>query len=366
MMSAHPGLSPHTPDADDGAPASHLQPGSTDAAPGRARIAVVGAGGVGGYYGARLAAAGHEVLFVARGRTLEALHRDGLQVESTRGDVTVHPVTATDDPAGETAWFGGVDVVLLSVKTWQVEDASRSILPLVGPESLVVPLQNGVDAAACAAAVVGQEHVLPGSTKVFSEAVAPGRIRHSGGPASITFGEWDGGLSPRARRLGEILDVPGITVDLVSDVWSALWAKFLFIVPFGSVGAVTQMPVGVLRAQTETREMLQQAMREIETLAEARGVSLPPDVVERTMAFVDAQPAVGTSSMQRDIAAGRPSELEAWTGAVVRLGLEAGVATPLHTVLYHCLLPSERRAREGAGEGATAVPSPRTPEGGSI
>lgn len=350
MTSAHPSsLSPRTPD--DGAPDPHDQPGPTGAATRRARIAVVGAGGVGGYYGARLAAAGHEVLFVVRGRTLEALQRDGLQVESTRGDVTVHPVTATDNPAGETARFGRVDVVLLSVKTWQVGEAARSILPLVGPETLVVPLQNGVDAAACAAAVVGQEHVLPGSTKVFSEAAALGHIRHTGGPASITFGEWEGGLSPRARRLGAVLDVPGITVDLVSDIWAALWAKFLFVVPLGSVGAVTRMPVGVFRTQPETREMLQQAMREIETLAEARGVALPRDVIERTMAFVDAQPPAGTTSMQRDIAAGRPSELEAWTGAVVRLGLEAGIATPLHTVLYHCLLPSERHARESATVG---------------
>ena len=348
-MTSAPPSSPALHNEDDGVTGLHDQLGLAEVSRRRARVVVVGAGGVGGYYGARLAAAGHEVLFVARGRTLDALRRDGLRVESVRGDLTVLPVTATDDPAGEATRFGGVDVVLLSVKTWQVEEACHSVLPLVGPETLVVPLQNGVDAAVQAAAVVGREHVLPGSTKVFSEAVAPGHIRHIGGPASITFGEWGGGLSPRAQRVAEVLDVPGIAVDLVSDVWSELWSKFLFIVPFGSVGAVTRQPVGVLRSQPETREMLQQGMREIEALAGARAVTLPADTVERTMAFVDALPAAGTSSMQRDIAAGRPSELEAWTGAVVRLGLEAGVATPLHTVLYHCLLPSERHARGRRG-----------------
>jgi 2-dehydropantoate 2-reductase len=305
------------------------------------RIAIIGAGGVGGYFGGRLARAGNDVSFVARGEHLAAMRRDGLRVRSVAGDFTVHPVRATDRPAE----VGPTDAVLVATKTWQVEEACRAAAPLLGPDTVVVTLQNGVEAPAQAAEAVGRERVLPGVARIFSRVEAPGVVVHGGGPASVTFGEWDGPPTARVERLRAVLEAAGVAAVTPDDVQADLWAKFLFVVPMGGVGALARAPVGVLRAVPETRRLLEEAMAEIRAVARARGIGLPDDVVARTMGFVDAQPAEGTTSLQRDIAGGRPSELEAWCGAVVRLGAAAGVATPLHRVMYHALLPLERRAR---------------------
>ncbi len=305
------------------------------------RIAIIGAGGVGGYFGGRLARAGNDVSFVARGEHLAAMRRDGLRVRSVAGDFTVHPVRATDRPAE----VGPVDAVLVATKTWQVAEACRTAAPLLGPDTVVVTLQNGVEAPAQAAEVVGRERVLPGVARIFSRVDGPGVVVHGGGPASVTFGEWDGPPTARVERLREVLAAAGVAAATPDDVLADLWAKFLFVVPMGGVGALARAPVGVLRVMPETRRLLEEAMGEILAVARARGIRLPDDVVERTMGFVDAQPAEGTTSLQRDVAGGRPSELEAWCGAVVRLGAASGVVTPLHRVMYHALLPLERRAR---------------------
>jgi len=305
------------------------------------RIAIIGAGGVGGYFGGRLARAGNDVAFVARGEHLAALRQGGLRVRSVAGDFTVNPVRATDDPAE----VGPTDAVLLATKTWQVAEACRTAAPLLGPDTVVVTLQNGVEAPAQAAEVVGRERVLPGVARIFSRVEGPGVVVHGGGPASVTFGEWDGPPTARVERLREALAAAGVAAATPDDVQADLWAKFLFVVPMGGVGALARAPVGVLRSMPETRRLLEEAMAEILAVARARGIGLPEDVVARTMGFVDAQPAEGTTSLQRDVAGGRPSELEAWCGAVVRLGAASGVATPLHRVMYHALLPLERRAR---------------------
>jgi 2-dehydropantoate 2-reductase len=305
------------------------------------RIAIIGAGGVGGYFGGRLARAGDDVAFIARGEHLRAMREEGLRVRSVAGDFTVHPVRATDDPAE----VGPVDAVLVATKTWQVEEACRTAAPLLGPETVVVTLQNGVEAPAQAARIVGRERVLPGVARIFSRVAEPGLVVHAGGPASVTFGELDGPPTPRVLRLRDALAAAGVAVETPDDVLADLWAKFLFVVPMGGVGALARAPVGVLRGMPETRRLLEEAMGEILAVARARGIRLPDDVVARTMGFVDGQPAEGTTSLQRDVAAGRPSELEAWCGAVVRLGAESGVPTPLHRVMYHALLPLERRAR---------------------
>ncbi|HEU0077876.1 MAG TPA: ketopantoate reductase C-terminal domain-containing protein, partial [Longimicrobiaceae bacterium] len=186
---------------------------------------------------------------------------------------------------------------------------------------------------------------LPGVARIFSRVGGPGLVVHAGGPASVTFGEWDGPPTARVLRLRDALVAAGVAAETPDDVQAELWAKFLFVVPMGGVGALARAPVGVLRAMPETRRLLEEAMGEILAVAQARGIRLPEDAVARTMGFVDAQPAEGTTSLQRDVAAGRPSELEAWCGAVVRLGAAGGVATPLHRVMYHALLPLERRAR---------------------
>lgn len=305
------------------------------------RIAVYGAGGIGGYFGGRLAQAGEDVHFIARGEHLGALRRSGLAVESVRGDFHLAAVHATDAPAA----VGEVDFVLLAVKTWQVADACRVAAPMLGPRTSVVTLQNGVAAPDEAAAVVGRERVVPGIAKIFSFVDGPGRIRHLGGPASLEFAEWDGRPSARVARLREALARAGVTVTVPEDITVALWEKFLFVVPMGGVGAVTRAPIGVTRALPETRALLAAAMAEILAIARAKRVPLADDILVRTLGFVDVQPAAATASLQRDLAEGRPSELEAWNGSVVRLGREAGVATPVNGFIHASLLPLERQAR---------------------
>lgn len=305
------------------------------------RIAIFGTGGVGGYYGARLARAGEDVVFIARGAHLEAIRRDGLVVETDAGELLVRPAAATDDPAEA----GPVDVVLLGVKTWQVEDAARRMGPLLGPETFVVPLQNGVEAAGQLAAVLGTERVVGGLCATFSWVSAPGRVRSIGGIHSLLFGELDRRPSARTERLREVFERAGVRATIPADIHVSLWEKMLMVVSFGCVGAVTRSPIGVTRALPETRAMILAAMAEIDAVARARGVPMADDSVARGMAFVDSLDPSGTTSLQRDVADGRPSELEAWNGAVVRLGREAGVATPTHAFLYASLLPLERKAR---------------------
>ncbi len=305
------------------------------------RIAIYGPGGAGGYFGARLARAGEDVVFIARGAHLAAIRENGLRVDSVDGKFVARPAVATDDPSHA----GPVDVVILGVKTWQVPEAARSLGPLLGPETFVVPLQNGVEAAEQLAAVLGRDRVLGGLARVFSFIVEPGCIRHLGGPAEITFGEIHNRSTARARRLQEALSRAGIAASIPRDIRVALWEKFLFIVPLGGLGAVTRAPVGVSRALPETRLLLEQGMTEIVDVARGRQIPLARDAAARAMGLVDALPPDATMSMQRDIAAGRPSELDAWNGAVGRLGRSVGVPAPLHDILYRCLLPLELRAR---------------------
>jgi 2-dehydropantoate 2-reductase len=305
------------------------------------RIAIVGAGGVGGYFGARLAAAGEEVGFIARGAQLEALRTRGLHIESVVGDLTLGPQRATDRPAE----LGPVDAVLLAVKTWHLEDVARSLPPLLGPDTCVVPFLNGVEAADQLAAAIGPASVLEGVAKIVSFLVAPGHVKQIGGPTSAAFAERDDRPSPRVERLRDAFRRAGLGVETPSNIQVALWEKFLFVVSGGGVGSLTRAPIGVSRAVPESRALLERAMREIEAVARARRIPLPDDVVPRTMAFVDTLPAAGTASLQRDIADGKPSELESWSGAVVRLGRAAGVPTPVHETIYQALLPSELRAR---------------------
>jgi len=309
------------------------------------RIAIFGSGAVGGYFGARLAQAGESVTFIARGANLAAIERDGLVVSSTAGDFVVRPAQVTADPEG----VGHVDAVLVGVKAWQVEDAARSMLPLLGLESTVVPLQNGVEAADQLGSVLGAEHVVDGLCRLLCELEAPGRIRQAGMTPRIEFGERDGRRSARVEALlRAFAAASGVAAIVPDDIRAAVWEKFLFIAPFGSVGAVTRMPAGILRAVLETRRLLESAMREVSVLARARGVRLADDAVARTLRFVDGLPPEATASMQRDILAGRPSELEQQSGAVVRLGRRAGVPVPANEFLYASLLPAEIEARDAA------------------
>jgi 2-dehydropantoate 2-reductase len=305
------------------------------------RIAVVGTGGVGGYFGGRLAQAGEDVVFLARGAHLRAIQEHGLQVESVDGDFTVRPAHATNDPAQ----IGPVDLVLLTVKGWQVPQAIETMGPLVGSETFVVPLLNGVEAPGQLAATFGTRSVLGGLCGLFGSVVGPGHMRNVFPRPFVTIGELDHEPSERCDHLRMAFERAGVQASIAANIHAALWEKLMFVGPFGGVGAVTRAPVGVLRSQVETRSLLEGTMREVFVLARARGVYVADEAVEKALALIDHSPEQATASMQRDIMAGRPSELESQLGVVVRLAHLAGVDVPLHMFLYACLLPQERKAR---------------------
>jgi 2-dehydropantoate 2-reductase len=308
----------------------------------RMRVAVVGTGGVGAYFGGRLAQAGESVAFVARGAHLAAMRERGLRVDSVAGDFVLAPVEAADDPAA----IGPVDVVLIGVKAWQVRETARTLAPLMGPRTFVVPLQNGVEAADELAEVLGRERVIGGLCKIVSAIVGPGHVRHSGVAPRVEFGERGGRTSDRVEALRRAFErAQGLSVVVPEDVEAAIWEKFLFIAPVSGVGAVTRQPVGAMREVPQTRELIERAMFEVAALARAKGVDVPDAAVARNMRYVDGLPPDATASMQRDIMEGRPSELEQQNGAIARLGPEAGVPVPVNAFLYAALLPAERRAR---------------------
>lgn len=306
------------------------------------KIAVFGAGGVGGYFGGRLAQANEDVSFIARGEHLEAMREDGLRVESVEGDFSLEHPTVTDDPVE----VGVVDFVLVATKAWQVPEAAETIRPMVGEETVVIGLQNGVEAADQLARALGRDHVAGGTCAIISFIEAPGHIRHAGAAPRVVFGDLDRKSNPRLERLKKAFDgAVGLTAELSSDIHRSIWKKFLFIAPVSGVGAVTRAPLGVCRSIPETRSLIREAMEEISRLAVAQEVLLSEDAVEASLGFLDSLPEDSTASMQRDILEGRPSELEAQNGAVVRLSAAAGLDAPVHSAIYAALLPQERRAR---------------------
>lgn len=306
------------------------------------RFIMIGAGGVGGLIGGLLQRSGQEVAFLARGRQLEALRQGGLHVESPRATFHLQQVEASDDPAE----LPPGDVVLVATKGWQVPEVAPRLARLLRPDGLAVPLENGVEAAGHLAAALGEARVAGGLCFLLSRLEAPGRILHQGVALKVTVGERGGGSSsPRLEALCAALRAAQVDAELAPDIDVALWNKLLFIEPFGAVGATTRVPAGTFRARRESRELLVSAMDEVATLARARGVRLPADAVAVALQTLDRLPAEATASMQRDIMAGRPSELGDQTGAVLRLARDTGLAVPVHAFLWAALLPQEDAAR---------------------
>ncbi|WP_298815486.1 2-dehydropantoate 2-reductase [Chloroflexus sp.] len=306
------------------------------------RIAIVGVGGVGGYFGGRLAQAGHEVFFIARGDHLAAMRQRGLQVRSIAGDFTLPDARATDDPAE----VGPVDLVLVAVKGWQVREVAAAMRPLIGAETAVLPLLNGVDAPSELAETLGAEHTLAGLCRIIAYREAPGVIVHAGvHPTSIDFGELDNRKTPRLQRIKAVLESAGIQGNIPADIHVALWQKFMLVCAWSGFGAATRAPIGVWRSLPETRPLVQRCLEEVVAVARARGIAMPEEAAANMMAFIDSMPYEGTASLQRDIVAGRPSELQNQNGALVRLAREAGVSVPVNEMLYAILLPQELAAR---------------------
>jgi 2-dehydropantoate 2-reductase len=308
------------------------------------RIAIVGVGAIGGLFGGRLAAAGHEVVFIARGATLDALEERGLVVDSPEGDLRLHPVTCAEHPAG----VGSVELVLVCVKAGQVAALAPTLRPLLGDGTLVIPMQNGVEASGQLAASLG-EAVLEGYSRVIAEAVAPAHIRHVAVTPTLAFAPRVGAATPPSEVVlagwRRVFREARLVVEETPDVARALWEKFMFVEPLGAVGAAARVPFGELLAVPETRALLDACVREILAVGRVRGASLGEDSVASVWVRYDKLAPEGTASMQRDLMAGRPSEFDAQTAAVCRMGRAAGVPTPAHDALFAVLAPQARPAR---------------------
>jgi 2-dehydropantoate 2-reductase len=300
------------------------------------RIAVIGAGGIGAIYGAALAKAGAEVIFVARGSHLAAMQQNGLRIEGDRGVTVIRPAEATDDIAAIGA-SGPVDYVLLAVKLWDVETAGAQLRPIVGPQTAVVPLQNGVDAHERLLPILGPEAVMGGTAFVTGSIVSPGVVRQTGTYFQMTFGELDGGISPRGEHLRDICTAAGIDGVLSPDILVPLWQKFLVLVPLANVNGLTRVPLGRYRADPEAWALVEASLRETDAVGRAEGVALPADAVEHGLAMMNSMPDHHMTSMCNDLLRGNRLELPWFAGKVAELGRRHGIPTPVNDFVYATL-----------------------------
>jgi 2-dehydropantoate 2-reductase len=297
------------------------------------RIAVMGTGGVGGYFGARLASAGHEVAFVARGRQLEALRAKGLRVESPLGDLHLPAVEVTDQPAE----IGPVDLVLFTVKLWDTLEAAESVKPLLGEGSAVVSFQNGVVKDDILRDALGAAHVIGGVTYIAATIAEPGVIRHSGTLQKLVFGEYDGSLSPRVRQFRDACADSGIDAEASEKIEQAIWEKFVFLVGLSGTTSLARSPIGPIRSNPRSRAFLHDVMAEVVQVALAQGVPMPADYADERLAFTDTVPAGMTSSMQHDLEQGNRLEVAWLSGDVVERGARLGVTTPCNRAIFDIL-----------------------------
>ena len=299
------------------------------------RIAVVGTGGIGGPFGASLAAARLDVTFVARGAHLAAIRENGLRVEGDRGETHIRPAQATDDIAS----IGPVDFVLFCVKLWDVEEVGATLRAILGPETAVVPLQNGVDAAERLIPILGPEAVMGGTAFVTGNIAAPGVIRQTGTYQRMTFGELDGRRSERGQRLREICEAAGFEGVLSSDIRVPIWEKFLLLVPLSGLNALTRVALGKWRDDPDLLALYEAALRETVAVGVAEGVRLPPDSVEKVRAMMWSMPPYHMTSMGNDLLRGNRLELPWFAGKVVELGRHHGIPTPVNGFIYAVLKP---------------------------
>ena len=299
------------------------------------KIAVMGSGGVGGYFGARLAAAGNEVTFIARGAHLAAIRSEGLRVQSSLGDVHVNPATATDDPTD----VGSVGIVLFATKLYDTESAGELCRSLIGTDTAVISLLNGVDSEGQLSRILGAEHVVGGVARISAGIAAPGVIQHHSTFASIEFGELDGRQSNRLQQFLAIAREAQIDAQFRDDIVAAIWEKFIMLASFSAITTLTRLPAGPIREHSETWKLLQTAARETGAVARARGVQLPESAVDDIVQLIRGLPDGMKSSMLMDLERGNRLELEWLSGAVCRLGREASVDTPVHRVVLAALIP---------------------------
>jgi 2-dehydropantoate 2-reductase len=300
------------------------------------RIVIMGAGGVGGYFGAYLAQAGHDVAFIARGAHLAAMQSSGLRLEGSRGDIILPVVTATDDPA---TLGGTADVILFAVKLYDTETAGETLRPIVGPETMVVTLQNGVDGPDRLASVLGAERVLGGAAYVSALIAEPGIVRYTSDMSRIVFGELDGTVSARATALAEACRAAGFSADVSSDIRATLWEKFVLLATNAALTSVLRKPAGEIYHDEELAGIAREMMEEVAALAAAEGIAIADGTVDRSLALTKSFPAGMYASMYHDLARGRRLEAESLSGLISRRGRTLGVPVPLHTMAWAALKP---------------------------
>jgi len=305
------------------------------------KIAVIGTGGVGGYFGGQLARTGNDVTFIARGEHLRAIQENGLKVKSIKGDFTIRQAKAS----GSFAPVAEAQLVIIAVKAWQISEIGKELSGMVGKETMVMPLQNGISAANELQGMLGPKNIIGGLCRIISKIESPGVINHFGIEPTVVFGELDNAKSERIRRLKALFDHAGIKANISNDIIADLWKKFIPICVSGLL-AVTGTTYGELREHWEKRKLMVELLNEIFRLSQKIGINIESDFVEKSVSFIDSYPYDSTSSLTRDIWEGKPSELEYQNGTVVKLAQKYGVATPVNMFVYNSLLPMEIKARK--------------------
>ena len=306
------------------------------------RIGVMAAGAVGGYFGGRLVAGGHDVVFFARGRNLEALRRDGLKIESVKGDLHLPKVNATDDPKT----VAPVDIVLFAVKLWDTEAAGELIRPIVGPSTRVITFQNGVDSVERLAPILGEDNVVGGTAAIATVISAPGVITHTSPFAQLRCGRVDGKPDEKLEAFTDAAKAAGIDITLTDTINPDRWKKFVFLVALSGMTGATRVPLGPILADPDMRAMFEGAIREVIAVGRAKGVRLPDDFFAERMRFAVASPPDFKASLLHDLERGNRLEVDWLAGRVVALGRELGVPVPINTAIYTVLKP-HRMGRGG-------------------
>ncbi|WP_299313450.1 2-dehydropantoate 2-reductase [uncultured Aquimarina sp.] len=302
---------------------------------------VIGIGGVGGYFGGKIANSGQKVSLVARGEHLEVIRQKGLKVRSIEGDFVTRPFLVTDDIHK----VKKADLILICTKSWQIQEATEFIKPILKEDTIVIPLQNGADNAEKVMSVIDKKHVLGGLCKIYSKIEAPGIISHFGHTPEVIFGELNKNKSDRLQSVKTVFDKAGFKNKISGDIQVDIWSKFMFIATVSGLGALTRATIGEMYENLELREVLRATATEIYEISLAKAIEMPSSIVDGIMTFINKQPFDATASTQRDIMEGRPSELDNFNGFVVKEGKKLGVDTPTNTFIYSCLQPMEAKAR---------------------
>lgn len=305
------------------------------------KIIVYGAGGVGGYFGGKLAHAGNDVTFIARGKHLEAIQENGLQVKSINGDFTVFPSVTQD-----ISTVSNPDLIILGVKSWQIPLIVNSLKSIISENTLVLPLQNGADNTEKLLQILDSKNVLAGLCRIVSKVEYPGMINHFAFEPEVVFAENDNKLTERVTKIKDIFDKSGFKNNISNDIHLDIWRKFLFITIVSGIGALTREVFGVLKGDESIRKIMINSGVEIMKIANAKGICITQVDLENSIKSFDNSGYNTTASMQRDIMEGKPSELDNFNGYIVKEGLLLGIETPINSFIYHCLLPQENKARK--------------------